>query len=236
MTPHYLAAARRLVPAAPRVFAYDTVALKGGTAINLFVRDMPRLSVDLDLVLADGRASRDEALARVAAALKVAENRLHHHGFVVRLPRPADVVQTKLFARRDGAEVKVEVNHVMRGTMQPVRRAALVRAACEALKADIALPMLADDELYAGKLVAALDRQHPRDLYDVMQLYAHGGIPPAMRQNFDAYLACHNRPVHEVLFATKKDIAFEFARSFAGMTAEPVALDALEDREPATLG
>ena len=46
----YLETARLLTRVAPLVLADDTFALKGGTAINLFVRDMPRLSVDLDLV------------------------------------------------------------------------------------------------------------------------------------------------------------------------------------------
>ncbi len=46
----YLDTARLLTQVAPFVFAQGVFALKGGTAINLFIRDMPRLSVDLDLV------------------------------------------------------------------------------------------------------------------------------------------------------------------------------------------
>ena len=49
----YLDTARLLTQVAPLVFADNIFALKGGTAINLFVRDMPQLSVDLDLVFAD---------------------------------------------------------------------------------------------------------------------------------------------------------------------------------------
>ena len=63
MNPTYLDTARLLVQVAPLVFMDDTFALKGGTAINLFVRDMPRLSVDLDLVFTDHTLARDEALA-----------------------------------------------------------------------------------------------------------------------------------------------------------------------------
>lgn len=61
MNQTYLDTARLLTRVAPLVFVDDTFALKGGTAINLFVRDMPRLSVDLDLVFPDHRLSRDEA-------------------------------------------------------------------------------------------------------------------------------------------------------------------------------
>jgi predicted nucleotidyltransferase component of viral defense system len=58
----YLDTARLMIQVVPLVFAENVLALKGGTAINLFVRDMPRLSVDLDLVFVDHRPSRDEAL------------------------------------------------------------------------------------------------------------------------------------------------------------------------------
>jgi hypothetical protein len=88
-------------------------------------------------------------------------------------------------------------------------------------------PILARDELYAGKLVAALDRQHPRDLFDVWQLYESGGLTDAMVECFVVYLAGHNRPLHEVLFGNDKDIAAEYERAFAGMTEVPCALDTL---------
>jgi predicted nucleotidyltransferase component of viral defense system len=61
----YLDTARMLTRVATQVFVDDTFALKGGTAINLFVRDMPRLSVDLDLIFSDHTLPRKEALARI---------------------------------------------------------------------------------------------------------------------------------------------------------------------------
>lgn len=69
----YLETARLLTQIAPLVFADETFALKGGTAINLFARDMPRLSVDLDLVFPDYTVPRDPALARIGEALRQAE-------------------------------------------------------------------------------------------------------------------------------------------------------------------
>jgi len=60
----------------PLVFVDDTFALKGGTAINLFVRDMPRLSVDLDLVFPDYTLPREQALARINEAIRQAAARL----------------------------------------------------------------------------------------------------------------------------------------------------------------
>lgn len=70
--------------------------------------------------------------------------------------------------------------------------------------------------------MAAMDRQHPRDLFDVMELFAYGGITPAIRRAFVVYLASHNRTIHEVLFPTPKDITLAYAGSFVGMTAARV--------------
>jgi hypothetical protein len=115
----------------------------------------------------------------------------------------------------------------MRGTLHPVRQASLAARARETLMADLELPVVSLEDLYGGKLVAAMDRQHPRDLFDVMQLYLNEGITPGIRRAFVAYLACHNRPIHEVLFPSLRDISLDYRNTFQGMTAEPVALDAL---------
>jgi len=223
----YLDTARLLTQIAPLVFVDDTFALKGGTAINLFIRDMPRLSVDLDLVFPDHVLPRDQALARIGESLQQSAEGLKARGFQVRLQAAADAVETKLLVRRGPIEVKIEVNFVMRGTVRPVRRAGLLPRARDVLLADLEIPVVSLEDVYGGKLVAAMDRQHPRDLFDVMQLYAHEGITPEIRHAFVVYLASHNRPVHEVLFPAGRDITQDYQRTFQGMTAEPVPLDDL---------
>ena len=222
----YLDTARLLTQVAPLVFVDDTFALKGGTAINLFIRDMPRLSVDLDLVFSDHSLPRDRALARIGEALQQSAERLTARGFQTRLQAAADAVETKLLVRRGPIEVKIEVNFVMRGTVRPVRAGVLPRAR-DVLLADLEIPVVSLEDVYGGKLVAAMDRQHPRDLFDVMQLYAHEGITPDIRHAFVVYLASHNRPVHEVLFPAERDIAQDYQHAFQGMTADPVPLDDL---------
>ncbi|HEX7934825.1 MAG TPA: nucleotidyl transferase AbiEii/AbiGii toxin family protein [Paraburkholderia sp.] len=226
MNPVYLNTARLLTQVAPLVFVDDTFALKGGTAINLFVRDMPRLSVDLDLVFSDHTLPREQALARINEAIRQAAERLAKQGFQTHAPA-ADAGETKLLVHRDRIEVKVEVNFVLRGTVQPVRRASLTPAARDVLMADLNIPVVSLEDLYGGKLVAALDRQHPRDLFDVMQLFAHEGITPGIRRACVVYLASHNRPVHEVLFPPLRDVRHDYTHNFTGMTAEPVPLDDL---------
>ena len=121
MNQAYLDTARLLTQIAPFVFAESTFALKGGTAINLFVRDMPRLSVDLDLVFTDHHQSRDAALARIRDSLRQSTERLNARGFQTHAPASADAGETKLLVRRGNIEVKVEVNYVIRGTVLPVR-------------------------------------------------------------------------------------------------------------------
>ncbi|MBR1208945.1 MULTISPECIES: nucleotidyl transferase AbiEii/AbiGii toxin family protein [unclassified Bradyrhizobium] len=223
----YLDSARLLTHVAPLVLVEDTFALKGGTAINLFVRDMPRLSVDLDLVFPDHTLQREQALQHINEAIRQSAARLQKQGFQTHAPAATDSGETKLLVRRGGIEVKVEVNFVMRGTVHPVRMASLTETARDTLQADVEIPVVSFEDMYGGKLVAAMDRQHPRDLFDVTELFAHEGITPGIRRAFVVYLASHNRPVHEVLFPSLRDIRQDFEHNFAGMTAEPVELDAL---------
>ncbi len=223
----YLETARVLTQVAPVVLVDDRLALKGGTAINLFIRDMPRLSVDLDLVFADHTMEREDALAGINAAIGEAAKRLQARGLEVHVPAAGADGETRLLVRRAGTQVKVEINTVIRGTVHPVRQAVLTKSARETLLAEIEIPVLALEDVYGSKLVAALDRQHPRDLFDVMQLFAHEGVTAAIRRAFVVYLASHNRPVHEVLFPELRDIRADYEQNFVGMTTEPVELAAL---------
>ena len=223
----YLDSARLLTRVAPLVLVDDMFALKGGTAINLFVRDMPRLSVDLDLVFPDHTVPRAEALKRINEAIRQSVARLKKQGFQTHAPALADAGETKLLVRRGTIQVKIEANFVMRGTVQPVRTASLTQQARDTLQADLEIPVVSLEDVYGGKLVAAMDRQHPRDLFDVMELFANEGITAGIRRAFVVYLASHNRPMHEVLFPSLRDVRQEFEHNFAGMTVEPVEIDNL---------
>ncbi len=227
MNQMYLDTARLLTQVAPFIFVDETFALKGGTAINLFVRDLPRLSIDLDLVFRDHTLPRSQALAIINAAIHHAAERLSARGFQIHTSTSLDAGETKLLVRRGLIEVKIEVNFVLRGTIRPVHVASLTPKASEILLADLEIPVVSLEDLYGGKLTAAMDRQHPRDLFDVMQLLDHEGITPGIRQAFVVYLASHHRPMHEVLFPGKRNIAPEYNGTFRGMTIEPVDLEEL---------
>ncbi len=229
MKNEYLDVVRLLVRIAPVIFAEPGFALKGGTAINLFVRDLPRLSVDLDLVFVDYKLDREAALAAISTAVGNMSSRLGRLGLQVHVPSRTEGEEAKLFIRQGRIEVKVEINQVLRGTIHPVITTRMVTAARDQLKADLRLPVLATEELYGGKLVAALDRNHPRDWFDVMLLLNAEGITPSIRRCFVAYLAAHNRPPHEVLFGPAKSLGDSFDREFSGMTSYEVSLAELED-------
>lgn len=218
----------------PAIFKYPCFAMKGGTAINLFCRNMPRLSVDIDLVFIDPETpNREEALVAIEINLgDIAAELRKRLNVKIQKTASGSPHNTKLFISRGSTRVKVEVNHVFRGSVYPTVEGKLTPSAEELFEREVVTTMLDVDELYASKLVAALDRQHPRDLFDVMLMHQHGGITLRMRRAFVAYLAGHNRPLHELLPPQRQNITNTYNNEFIGMTAQPVSLeDLVETRE-----
>jgi len=125
---------------------------------------------------------------------------------------------TRLVIRHFEAQIKIEVTPVLRGCVyEPALRAVSPAVETAFGFAEIQVGSFAD--LYAGKMVAALDRQHPRDLFDVRDLLAAEGIDDALRRAFLVYVISHNRPIAELL-APKE----EFLQAFEGMTVKPVSV------------
>ncbi|UNZ53872.1 nucleotidyl transferase AbiEii/AbiGii toxin family protein [Agrobacterium tumefaciens] len=222
----YQAQVRLLMRLIPIVARETCFALKGGTAINLFVRDLPRLSVDIDLMYLPMH-ERSEALVEIDAAMKriktsaladlrgarVTEN--VHDGAILRL-----------LVMAEGTQVKIEVSPVLRGVVhEPF--IAPVTEAVEEVFGFAETNVVSFEDLFAGKLVAALDRQHPRDLFDVRGLLTHEGLSDELREAFIIYLLSHNRPMGEVLSGRVKDLANEYRNGFEGMTEEVIAIEEL---------
>lgn len=228
MDKSYADTVRLLLQVTPDVFRNDIFAMKGGTAINLFVRDMPRLSVDIDVVYLPRQVPREQALSEIASELDAVAKRLSSLGVRTRTVPSGNLDETKLVVENAQSQVKVEVNVVFRGTVLPPERRALTARTAEVFSAELEAPLLATAELYGSKLVAAMDRQHPRDLFDVWQMFEAGEFSNEVVECFVTYLAGHNRPMHEVLFGNEKSIATEYRNNFVGMTTEPVELATLE--------
>ncbi|WP_296614687.1 nucleotidyl transferase AbiEii/AbiGii toxin family protein [Sphingomonas sp.] len=222
----YSAQVSLLVRAIPEIAREEMFALKGGTAINLFVRDLPRLSVDIDLVYlpvaarAESLAAIHDGFARIAGALR---KRLD-----AKVTEQTSREGAKLVVRAGAAQIKIEVSPVLRGTVYaPELRA--VRPTVEDRFGYAEMQVVALPDLYAGKIAAALDRQHPRDLFDIHYLYENEGITDDLFKAFLVYLVSHNRPPHELLDPHPLDIDALYSGEFAGMTVEPVPLAALLD-------
>jgi predicted nucleotidyltransferase component of viral defense system len=231
MNQDYVDTVRLLLAIAPAVFRSPRFALKGGTALNLFLQDMPRLSIDIDVVFTDHTLDREAALRGIAADLKGVKSEISRMGHRAQLPTSKSGDEVKLLIEGNGVQVKVEVNFVFRGTVLPVVQRPLIPTAQDLFTTDITLPVLDAPELYGGKLVAAMDRQHPRDIFDVLKMFERFGWQSSFVDCFVAYLAGHNRPVHEVLFPKKLPLEPAFTNEFAGMTRDSVTLTLLEQTQ-----
>lgn len=213
----------------PLVASESCFALKGGTAINLFICDFPRLSVDIDLTYLP-LDNRDDALGAIEDGLgRIADNirRVIQGAKVTAAAGEAGRVQ-RLQIAAGGVNIKVEVSPVLRGSIMPAVQMAIGDPVADQF-GYVETQVLVADELYAGKLIAALDRQHPRDLFDVMQLLAGGGITPALMDCFLVYLVSSNRPIAELLDPNLLPLQPVFDQQFQGMSLQAVTVDKLDE-------
>jgi predicted nucleotidyltransferase component of viral defense system len=213
----------------PSVAREEVFGLKGGTAINLFERDMPRLSVDIDLTYLPFD-DRTTALASIAAALTRIKGSIEKSvpGIKVTLVTQSDGTEAKLHCQLLRTQVKIEVNTTMRGHVFAPRALDCARKVQAEFGAFLEMQLVAKGELYGGKLCAALDRQHPRDLFDVKLLLDDEGFTEEIRGGFIAALLSHPRPIAEVLFPKFKDQRQAFDGQFEGMAFLPFSYDDYE--------
>jgi len=217
----------RIIPLIDRETVF---ALKGGTAINFFVRDLPRISVDIDLVYLPV-GERDVSLREISSSLirisRGIENNIPGTKVMSRKIRGSNFL-SGLFVQGQEAIVKIEPNLVIRGSVYPPARRVISPKAGDLFEISVECQLLSENELYAGKICAALDRQHPRDIFDIMMLLKYGNFNAAMRKAFIVYLISHERPMVEVLNPGFVDIRPVFETEFQGMTLEQVSCEDME--------
>lgn len=225
----YFKQATLLMQILPDIAEHDCFALKGGTAINLFVRDLPRLSVDIDLVYLP-IADRETSLTHIDNELRLIENKLRR-----RLPGVSVVKRAekggpqflKFVVQHEGASVKVEVSSVLRGAVfESITMD--VSSRTQEMLGFASMKLVSFEDLFAGKLCAALDRQHPRDLFDVKLLFENEGITNNLFRTFIVYLISSNRPIAELLRPNLSDLKQDFVTDFNGMTFDVVSLEDLK--------
>lgn len=211
---------RLLLRVAPEIAAISEFALHGGTAINLFHHHMPRLSVDIDLTYIPF-SSREKDLSEISKLLRRLSERLkrtipdiHIRG------NSTNGDEIKLFCQVKNVEVKIEVNTINRGIMSAVERHQLCQAAQDHFEMFVEMNLVPASQLFGGKIVAALDRQHPRDLFDTKKFLDRNGLNNETMQGFLFCLFSSKRPVIEILEPNFLQNEKIIENQFKGMTNE----------------
>lgn len=223
----YTEQVRLLIRLLPLIDKEACFALKGGTAINLFYRPFPRLSIDIDLLYLPSE-DRETSISNIKAAFyRITEDiKATIKGAHVQNTTDQQDNSLRLIISLGEVKVKIELSPVIRGSIfDSVRMAVSEKVEKEFGYAEILVASHPD--LYAGKLCAALDRQHPRDLFDVLQLYENEGLTDDLRKTFLIFLISHYRPMSELLNPNRKDISEIYESEFVQMAEIDISLDEL---------
>lgn len=206
----------------------ERVALKGGTAINLFIENMPRFSVDLDLCYLP-ICEREQALSEINDVMSTISTTISKKpGVLTQINYTTDRVAKQIFVRKNRTTIKIEINHVLRGHLYETQVLGLCPKAQEEFKTYTEARCLSTDEVYAGKFCAALDRQHPRDLFDVMLYLKNHEITHSLKEAFLIYLISGNRPISELIHPNLVNQQNLYELEFKGMTTIPASYADLE--------
>jgi predicted nucleotidyltransferase component of viral defense system len=226
MTTKYFKQVALLLDVMPEVAKESCFSLHGGTAINLFILNMPRLSVDIDLTY-NHILERKKSIENINEALaKIALN--------VLALRPSLKVThkekiCKLMVEESGVQIKVEVNIVGRGVIDGCCNVlTLCDLAQDQFDVFCAIQVVPLAQLYGGKICAALDRQHPRDLFDINLLLKENNYSEDIKRGFIYSLACSNRPTHEMLNPNLINQSSTFENQFLGMSKIDFTYDDFE--------
>jgi len=224
----YLNQAGLLLQVIPHIATEKTLALKGGTAINLFLRNMPRLSVDIDLTYLPFD-NRETALTNISGSLgKIRERITKSIPGTNVSNHTVEGNDIKLLVQSKNAQIKIEVNTTTRGHLHPVKLLQVNDEVQDRFKKFAAIQVVSDAELYGGKICAALDRQHPRDLFDVYLLFQESGYNEDVKNGFIQALVSHMRTMNEVLEPHLLDQRSAFEKQFQGMTDTAFTYEAFE--------
>lgn len=209
----------------PEVAKANCFALHGGTAINLFVRNMPRLSVDIDLIYIPVE-DRDASLKHIAEGLGRIKASLERIVPGIRISPRLDAGKLQISANK--VDIKIEVNLVNRGVLNDPTEMQLCEKAQTTFDSFCAMPIVPIGQLFGGKLIAALDRQHPRDLFDVKYMLEKEGFTQEIKEGFLFCLLCSDRPINEVVAPNFQDQRSALSNQFSGMTDEAFTYEEYE--------
>jgi len=186
--------------------------------IRIFITSRDKLSVDIDLTYIPFD-DRETALASISDALGRIKDQITKSipGITVS-NHTIDGHDAKLLIQSQNAQIKIEVNTITRGILHPVRLLQVNEEVQDKFKKFAAIQVVSDAELYGGKICAALDRQHPRDLFDVYLLFQESGYNENVKNGFIQALVSHMRTMHEILHPHLLDQRSAFEKQFQGMS------------------
>lgn len=205
----------------PEIEKESCFAMYGGTAINLFLLDMPRLSIDIDLLYLPIE-DREVTLQNITAALNRVKNKmlLKVPSLLVRGPLDTPLESKLFFRLQDGVQVKVEVNTTMRGSLGDPSLKPICQAAQITFGEYSEMLIVPTGQLYGGKCCAALERQHPRDIFDIKYMMQTEGLSSEIKRGLLLCLLCSDRPTHETISPNHLDQRKIIDSHFNGMTDE----------------
>ena len=209
----YLNQVSLLVEVLPYIAQEKCFALKGGTAINLFYQNLPRLSVDIDLTYIDF-CPREEAYKNIDSALNSINKKLNSVGYKSFIRGNSE---KKILCSNNKATIKIEPNYTARGFVYLPQELPVCNQA-EDLFGYADCNVLSKAETYGGKISAALSRQHPRDLFDIYQLFEQNALDDNILKGFVVMLLSAPRPVYELLNPNILNQERIFDTEFQGMT------------------
>ncbi len=217
-----------LIQVLATVVRNSSYALKGGTAINFFYSNMPRLSVDIDLAYTKINSREEFLNENIDFCNQTAQLLTKKHGLIVKTLTTSDNVPKQLLISSRNTQIKTDINLVLRGTVYPT----VIKTSCDLIRQKYGIRhqinILSFEDIYAGKFCAALDRQHPRDLFDVLMFFKENLITEKLKKAFLVYLLSGNRPISEMLNPNRLNQLQAFKNEFEGMTDISITYQDLE--------
>lgn len=220
----YIQKVELLLNILPLVMDEKVFAVHGGTAINLFLRNLPRFSVDIDLTYIPVK-DRETSLKEIASHLDNISKRAQRVFPNLHVVSKHDT--SKLLCEYQGKQVKIEVNQIKRGIVGgEILNLPLCEKAQNIFNNYCEAAVVPVTQLYGGKIAAALSRQHPRDLFDVEYM----NIPiKTCREGIIYSLLGSDRPINESLSPRLLDQHEAMENQFIGMTDIPFSYEEYED-------
>jgi predicted nucleotidyltransferase component of viral defense system len=213
-----------LIRIMPSVYHIKDFAVHGGTAINLFHKDMPRYSVDIDITYMPVKA-REESLKAINIQLVRLKQMIEKTIPGIKVTHKPDV--WKLLCIKDGASVKIEVNGIKRGIIDAIEEKELCIKAQSEFNMGCIARTVSFAQLYGDKIAAALSRQHPRDLFDYKYMDTDKIVD--LKRGFIFALLGSDKPFRESLSPHTIDQQEALENQFRGMTDIPFTCEDYEN-------